>query len=62
MYQVATSLLAYDIQKATTLLEKDSISNSSLLNEYHSHNTYRLNKEELTKIFMDLNYVKNELK
>jgi len=34
----------------------------SLLNEYHSHNTYRLNKEELTKIFMDLNYVKNELK
>lgn len=36
MYQVATSLLAYDIQKATTLLEKDSISNSSLLNEYQS--------------------------
>jgi len=34
----------------------------SLLNEYHSHNTYRLNKEELTKIFMDLNYVKNQLK
>ena len=33
-----------------------------ILNEYHSHNTYRLNKEELTKIFMDLNYVKNELK
>lgn len=34
----------------------------SLLNEYHSHNTYRLNQEELLKIFMDLSYVKNELK
>lgn len=36
IYQVATSLLAYDIEKATILLSKDSITQSSILKKYQS--------------------------
>jgi UDP-N-acetylglucosamine 4,6-dehydratase len=36
-------------------------SNKTEMEEYHSHNTYRLSDVELEKILLELDYVKNEL-
>ena len=30
-------------------------------NEYHSHNTHRLNEEELTKLLLDLREIQDDL-
>jgi UDP-glucose 4-epimerase len=35
---------------------------TEIIDEYHSHNTYRLSDDELKKIIGDLDYVKKELK
>lgn len=34
---------------------------TSYLDDYHSHNTYRLNVEEMKKLLLSLDYIKNEI-
>ena len=34
----------------------------SMIEDYHSHNTKRLNVEELMEMLLNLEYIKNELK
>ncbi len=40
----------------------EGIENVSVIEDYHSHNTYRLSKEELKKILLGLDFIQKELK
>jgi UDP-glucose 4-epimerase len=40
----------------------EGIEDVSMIDDYHSHNTIRLNGEELMEMLLNLDYIKNELK